>query len=154
MMSAAYWDCTDITRWRRLCMKWDCIQKVSWFSGINALQRNQKVSIYFYVWTTNGTICSALGVQFFKSKSSNNPLKAGANDKVGLWIGAAVIWNQRQLFWERKQLTGGWTRQVIAKGWPWGKVPATTCMRFTSGITVLKWNFIIKILQDMYVKIR
>lgn len=48
-MSDAYWDCTDITRWRRLCIKWDCIQNVSWFSGINALQRNQKLWIYFYV---------------------------------------------------------------------------------------------------------
>lgn len=110
--------------------------------------------LFLCLWTANGTICSALGVLLFKSKSSNNPLKAGANDKVGLCIRAAVIWNQRQLFWERKCVPEGWTKQMSAEGWPWGKVLDPVCIWSTSGTAVLNWNFIIKILQDMYVKTR
>lgn len=105
-MSDAYWDCTDITRWRRLCIKWDCIQKESWFSSTNALQRNQKVMhLFLWPWTTNGTICSTLGVLFFESW--NNPLKAGANDKVGLWMGAAVNLKSQAIVLEEKTFGRG-----------------------------------------------
>lgn len=104
-MSDAYWDCTDITRWRRLCIKWDCIQKViQWYQC--TAKKSKVMDLFLCLWTTNGTICSTLGVLF--SESWNNPLKAGANDKVGLWMGAAVTWNYSQL-WEKKHLTGGWT---------------------------------------------
>lgn len=46
------------------------------------------MDLFLCLWTANGTICSTLRVLFFESW--NNPLKAGANDKVGLWMGAAV----------------------------------------------------------------
>lgn len=46
------------------------------------------MDLFLCLWTTNETICSTLGVLLLESW--NNPLKAGANDKVGLWMGAAV----------------------------------------------------------------
>lgn len=51
-------------------------------------KKSEVTDLFLCSWTTNGTICSTLGVLFFESW--NNPLKAGANDKVGLWMGAAV----------------------------------------------------------------
>lgn len=141
-VSAACWDCTDITRWRRLCVKWDCIQKVSWFSGINALQKKSKVMhLFLHLWTTNGTICSTLGVMFSKTNLRTTHSNVRANDKVGLWMRAAATWNQRQLFWERKSLRGCWTRQATPEGQLWQKVPGITCSWSTSGITVLNRDF-------------
>lgn len=51
-------------------------------------KKSKVTDLFLWLRTTNGTICSTLGVLFFESL--NNPLKAGANDKVGLWMGAAV----------------------------------------------------------------
>lgn len=68
-------------------------------------KKSKVMDLFLWLWTTNGTICSTLGVLFFESW--NNPLKARANDKVGLWMGATVNLKSQAIFWEKKTLGRG-----------------------------------------------
>lgn len=79
----------------RLHTKGELIQ---WYQC--TVKKSKVMDLFLWPWTTNGTICSTLGVLFFESW--NNPLKAGANDKVGFWMGAAVNLKSQAIFWQKK----------------------------------------------------
>lgn len=114
-------------------------QLIQWYQCI--AKKSEVTHLFLHLWTTNGTICSTLGVMFSKTNLQTTHSNVRANDKVGLWMRAAATWNQRRLFWERKSLRGCWARLATPEGQLWQRVPGIICMWSTSGITVLNRNF-------------